>query len=418
MWKGAKWGVLALAVAIAIVLSGVVGHTLGGDGGTTTVDQPSVDSPTTATTTTTTSQDFGILDEIYRVLAENFVDPDAVSPELLGQGAIKGILDALGDTHTTYIDPVSFSLGTDIINGTFQGIGAQVEQDPVTRDIVIVTPFRGSPAEEAGIQPGDVILAVDGESTEGWSTTDAVQRIRGPEGSPVGLRIQHRNGDVVDVTIVRSTIVIPTVFTQDVTDEDGNVVPDIAYIELQQFTEQSVPDLSKELSDIQEQGYRGLILDLRRNPGGALSATVDVTDMFLEEGLILTERNRSGVETRFEARPGGEATDIPMVVLIGPGSASGSEVLASALHANGRATLVGEASFGKGTVNQLFPLSDGGAIYVTTARWLTPSGEQVEGVGLAPDHEIVFTDEDLDLQRDTQLFFAIDFLRENFLQAQ
>ena len=413
-----KWATLGLAALLLCVLAGVVGYTLGNDpsANLSTNGRSGTSSP--ATPASVASQDFGILDEIYLTLEENYVDSISINPGLIELGAINGVISALGDPHTVYIDPESYALGTDIISGTFQGIGAQVEQDPATRNIIIVTPFSDSPAEVAGILPGDIILAVDGESTEGWSTTQAVQRIRGPEGEPVILRVQHRNGDIEDLTVIRATIIIPTVFVQDVIDSNGNLQSNIAYLELQQFTEQTVSDLSQELQRIGELGYDSLIVDLRHNPGGALSATVDVSDMFLEEGIILTQIERSGQARTFEASPGGEAVEIPLVLLIGPGSASGSEVLAGALRDNNRATLIGEDTFGKGSVNQLFELSDGGAIYVTTARWLTPSGEQVEGVGLSPDQEVTFSDADLEERRDVQLFAAIDFLLDNPLQSQ
>jgi len=410
MWKNLKWGILGLALTLVIVLSGVIGHTLaenGNAGGNTSA--PGAPPP---------SQGFSILDEIYQILQEDFVDPQQINPELLRLGAIDGIIQALGDPHTVYIDPQTYALGVDIISGSFQGIGAQVEQDPVSRSIVIVTLFRDSPAEKAGVRSGDVILAVDGETTEGWTVTQAVQRIRGAEGTPVTLRVQHRNGEVEEVTVVRETITIPTVFTRDLTDAAGAPVPEIAYVELQQFTDQTVQDLSQELRNIGEQGFRALILDLRRNPGGALSATVDVADMFLDGGLVLTEVDRFGNETTLSANSGGEATGIPMAVLIGPGSASGAEVVAGALRDNGRATLIGETTFGKGSVNRLRPLSDGGALYVTIARWLTPKGEQIEGVGLAPDQVVPLTEEDaIDAERDDQLFAAIDFLRQSIIQA-
>ncbi|MFB3052984.1 MAG: S41 family peptidase, partial [Dehalococcoidia bacterium] len=258
MWKAMKWSMLSLGVALAIALSGVIGYTLGdsGDGaGTTTVQ-------------ITDEIGFGILEEIYAILEEDFVNPEALDPELLKLGAINGILQALGDPHTVYIDPESYELGIDVISGTFQGIGAQVEQDPVTGEIVIVTPFRDSPAENAGIRAGDIVRTVDGESTDGWTVAQAVRSIRGPEGTEVALGIEHADGSIEDVSIVRGTIVIPTVFTPPIEDEAGNPVSDLAYIELQQFTDQAVTDLGEELERIVAEGYGGVILDLRRNPGG------------------------------------------------------------------------------------------------------------------------------------------------------
>ena len=406
-WKAMKWGTFSLAVALAIVLSGVAGFAIG-DGGS--------DSGRSGVTVSDT-KGFSILNEIYAILQEDFVNPDAVDPDVLRMGAINGLLQALGDPHTVYIDPESYSLGIDVISGTFEGIGAQVEQDPVSGDIVIVTPFRDSPAEEAGVRAGDIVRSVDGESTDGWTVAQAVKRIRGEQGTDVVLGIEHPNGGTEEVSITRGTIVVPTVFTRDIKDAAGEPVDEFAYIELQQFTDQAVRDLREELQKDIDAGYKGIIIDLRRNPGGGLDATVQTADMFLDEGTILTEVSRDGDRSVTRAEPGGPATEIPVVLLVGPGSASGSEVLACALRDNGRATLVGEQTFGKGSVNHLRELSDSGALYVSIARWECPDGEQIEGVGVEPDVKVEFTEEDIQADRDVQLFAAIDFLRENLTSA-
>ena len=411
MWKAAKWGMATLAVGLSIVLAGVVGHTIGDDG----------NSSTTITVDGTgggDAGDYSILQEIEDILNEDFVNPDAVDTQTLLNGAIDGEIDALGDAHTVYISPEDFALGVDIISGTFQGIGAQVDQDPVTGEIVIVTPFRDSPAEKAGIRAGDVILAVDGESTKGWSVAEAVKRIRGEQGTPVTITIRDSKDETRDVTIERDTIVIPTVFTRAVVGADGFTVPDVAYIELQQFTEETVDDLSTELERVVEEGYRGVILDLRRNPGGALDATVDVADMFLDDGVVLTQVDRDGNRTEYRAKSGGEAIDLKVAILVSKGSASGSEVLSGALRDHGRAKLIGEQTFGKGSVNHIRELSNGGAHYVTIARWLTPNGEQIEGVGLVPDIPVTLSDDDIANNRDTQLFAAIDYLHQEFAAQQ
>ena len=407
MWKAAKWGMFSLVVALAIVLAGIVGFAIGEDG----------ESPTVTVTQPEPAR-FEILDEIYQILGESFVDPNSVDIDVLRDGAINGILEALGDPHTVYITPAEFELGIDPITGAFEGIGAQVELDPITGDIVIVTPFRDSPAEKAGIRPGDIVRAVDGETTEGWSVAQAVRRIRGTAGTLVTLTIEHADSTSEEVPITRDTIVIQTLFARPIVDADGEPVEDLAYIELEQFTEQTVTELRDELRRISDEGYAGLILDLRRNPGGSLQATVDVADMFLDGGVVLTQVDRDGSETVFEARPGGEATDIPMVILIGPGSASGSEVVAGALRDHGRAVLIGQQTFGKGSVNQLRTLSDAGALYVTIARWLTPNGEQIEGVGLLPDITVEASEDELMTGAGPQLYSAIDLLRAGLTQAQ
>ena len=406
-WKAMKWGTFSLAVALAIALSGVAGFAIG-DGGS--------DSGGTSVSVSD-AKGFSILNEIYAILQEDFVNPDAVNPDVLRMGAINGLLQALGDPHTVYIDPESYSLGIDVISGTFEGIGAQVEQDPVSGEIVIVTPFRDSPAEEAGVRAGDIVRSVDGESTDGWTVAQAVKRIRGEQGTQVVLGIEHSDGATEEVSITRGTIVVPTVFTRDIEDAAGEPVDEFAYIELQQFTDQAVRDLGDEMEKVINAGSEGIILDLRRNPGGGLEATVQTADMFLDDGVILTEVSRDGDRSVTRAEPGGPATEIPVVLLVGPGSASGSEVLACALRDNGRATLVGEQTFGKGSVNHLRELSDSGALYVSIARWECPGGEQIEGVGVEPDVKIAFTEEDIKADRDVQLFAAIDYLRENLTSA-
>jgi carboxyl-terminal processing protease len=403
-----RWAMFGLLVVLLSVMSGLVGFTIGegaGDGGGGGV-RPSQDEA-----------DFGILDEIYGVIREDFVAQDSVEPEILLQGAIDGALSTLGDPHTIYIDPDTYSLGIDIVTGQFEGIGARVEQDPVSGEVVIVAPFRDSPADKAGIRTGDAILTVDGESTDGWTVGQAVRRIRGPRGTEVTLGVRHDNGETEDITITRAVIAIPTVFTRELEDADGNPVNDIAYVELQQITDETVGNLRGVIRDIEEKGYRGLIVDLRRNPGGGLNATIEVADLFLDSGTILIQVDKEGNEAVQRAEGGDSGEEIPLVLLVGRGSASGAEVLAAALRDNGRAVIIGTTTFGKGSVNHLRELSDGGALYITIARWLTPNGEQIEAIGLAPDIEVVPTEEDIELGRDVQLFAAIDYLRESIQAA-
>ena len=408
MWKTLKLSLALTFVTLVVAFGGALGFALGEDSGGGSAGSATVPNSST---------EFGILDEIADILRDDFVNPAAVTDEALQQGSIQGIIDELGDPHTVYITPESYQSGFDLIGGTFEGIGATVDQDSLTGEIVIVTPFRGSPAEEAGIRPGDAILAVDGESTEGWSVQDAVSQIRGPDGSTVTLTVRHTDRETEDVAIVRGTIVFPTVFFEEVLDENGEVVPELAYIEIQQFTERTIDGMREALKEVEEGGYSGLILDLRLNPGGGLDATVQVTSMFLDGGLVLTQVDRDGIEIPYEARPGGEATEIPVVILVGPNSASGSEVLAGALRDHGRAQLVGDQTFGKGSVNHLRELSNGGALYVTIARWLTPNGDLIEGVGLTPDVQVDTTPEELESGSGPQLFAAIDLLEQQLAAA-
>ncbi len=420
MWNTVKWTLVAVVGVLLIGTAGMVGYAIAddNDGGIAQVIDPnnSGDDGNPAS-----SADFGILDEIEGILDEDFVNPDAVQPDLLEAGAIQGVIDSLGDAHTVYIPPEEYQNGFDIISGTFEGIGANVDQDPTTGEITIVAPFRGSPAENAGVLPGDVILEVDGESTEGWSVNDAVSKIRGEDGTPVILTVRHSDRSTEELTVTRGTITIPTVFAHEVKDSEGVVVPDLAYLEISQFTNETVEDLRTELTRIRDEGYKGLVLDLRRNPGGGLDATVSVADMFLDGGTVLTQVDRDGGQTVYSANPGGEFIDIPVVILVSNGSASGSEVLAGALRDHNRAQLVGQQTFGKGSVNHIRELSNGGALYVTIARWLTPNGTLIEGVGLTPDVPIEQTpdelSQELQLGYGPQMSAAIGLLEDQIAVA-
>jgi len=231
----------------------------------------------------------------------------------------------------------------------------------------------------------------------------------------VTLTIRHSDQTTEDITIVRDEIRVESVSTTPpggaLKDEDGNAVTDIAYVSIGEFTGRTDEELRPVLRDVSEGSYKGLILDLRGNPGGLLETTVDIADMFLDKGIILVEVSREGDERVYNATGGGEAVDVPLVVLVDQFSASGSEVLSAAIQENGRGILVGQKTFGKGTVNIARSLSDGGALFVSIARWLTPERVQIDGVGIHPNIEVALSDEDIDLRRDSQLLRAIDYLR-------
>ncbi len=376
-----------------------------------------------------------ILEETFEVLQEEFVDKEILDERAFRDAAIRGAIDSLNDPYTEYLSPGDLALGVGTIETTYEGIGATVtDRNGVVQ---IVSPFRGSPAEEAGIRPGDIILAVDGESTDGWTSNQAVQRIRGPRGTEVTLTVQHTDlatggspPEIEDITIVRGQILIQSVFTEprlelvpgetgsDLVDRDGNLVEDILYINIAQFHGETPSELRSALRDAESGRYIGVILDVRGNPGGLLRQTVQATNEFLPEGaVILSEIDADGDVVTFGAQPGGIATSVPIVVVQDEASASGSEVLSAALVDNGRAVVVGVRSFGKGTVNQLHPLTQCGdpagcgALYITIGRWLRPNGQVIEGLGIAPDYEIPLTGDDYIDYGDLQVFAAIDILR-------
>ncbi|MGB6836439.1 MAG: S41 family peptidase [Dehalococcoidia bacterium] len=404
MLKAARWMVVSMLMVVAVVLSFVLGYAFNEGGG----------EPLGAQTSAAQEGqfDFSVLNQIHDILTDDYVDPDRLDDETLYESAISGLLAPLSDSGTFYVDPTTYQVSVGP-GGTFEGIGATVSQQG--SEIVIVAPISDTPAERAGLRSGDVILGVDGESTEGWSVDKAVLKIRGPRGTDVTLTIRHPDGQVEDVTITRDEIRVESVSVVPpggvLEDAEGNPVTDIAYIRIREFTALTREQLQPLLEEIRRSGKRGLILDLRANPGGLLSTTVDVANMFLDSGIILFEVDKEGEELAFNARPGGEGVDIPLVVLVDRFSASGAEVLAAALKDNGRAALIGEKTFGKGSVNVSRNLDDGGALFVSIARWLTPDRIQIDGVGIRPDIEAVLSDEDIDLRRDSQLHRAVEHMR-------
>jgi len=368
------------------------------------------------------------INEIYAFLKENYVDKKNLDPNLLKDAAIGGMITSLNDRETHYLTPDDIKSGALDMGSSYQGIGATVSDS--SGQVTIVAPFRDSPAEKAGIRTGDIILEVDGKSTDGWTDSQAVEVIRGPKGTTVVLKVKHTDGSTETISVVRGEIPIQSVFTEPnleiipgesgktIVDRSGKAAPDIAYVNISQFHEQTLSELRTKMKDVESKGYKGLIVDLRANPGGLLTATRDVADEFLAKGVIISQIDAEGKQSSDSAKAGGILTRIPIVVLQDAGSASGAEVLAAALRDNGRAKIVGTTSFGKGTVNRLFQLKDCGqsncgAIYMSIARWLTPKGEQIEGVGIAPDIEVKMTAEEYIDQGDIQMFKAIEVLRAN-----
>lgn len=368
-----------------------------------------------------------ILDQIYDLLKKNYVDRDTIDVNVLRQAAISGVITSLNDRETSYLTPDDVRKSGIDQGATYQGIGATVSS--TTGQVQIVAPYRDSPAEKAGIKAGDLILEVNGERTDGWTADQAAQKVRGVKGTTVTLMVKHTDGKTESVSIVRGEIDIQSVFTEpeiasipgesgkSLVDSTGREVTDIAYLNISQFHEKTVGELRTKAKDIESKGYKGLVLDVRSNPGGLLSATVDVAEEFLNSGTILAEKDGSGRTQTWNAKQGGILTRIPIIILMDKGSASGAEVLAAALRDNGRAKIVGTVSYGKGTVNQLMNIKDCGdpkgcgAIYMAVGRWLTPKGEQIEGTGVKPDVEVPLTANDYIDKGDLQLFKAIDMLR-------
>jgi carboxyl-terminal processing protease len=356
--------------------------------------------------------DYRVLNEIRELLDQYYVRPENLDDQSLFEAAVNGMLGILNDTGTFYVTPEDYQTST-VLTGSFEGIGATVAAQG--NDIVIVAPIKDTPAERAGLEAGDVIRAVNGEDTTGWSVEKAVLHIRGPRGTDVTLTIEHPDGTSEDFTITRDTVQVQSVQTDPpggvLRNSNGDEVDNIGYVQIQEFSRRTAQEVEDAVEAELDKGIQALILDVRYNGGGLLDTTISLADLFLDDGIILTERNADGRETDVVARDGQIVPGMPIVILQNRFSASASEVLAAALGENGRATIVGETSFGKGTVNSPRDLSDGGALYVTIAEWLTPSGTLINNVGVFPDIEVIPTDEQIDQRIDAQLIEAVDLLQ-------
>jgi carboxyl-terminal processing protease len=316
------------------------------------------------------------------------------------------MLNALGDQHTSYMDPETYErVNTELTGEEYGGIGAWV--DPRGEFLTIISPMPGSPAENAGLKPGDQIIAVDGEDMTGVDGELVRQRVIGPDGTTVRLTILREGVEQpFDVQVERASIVVPTI-------ESEMVAGDIAYIHIFIFGEETSADLQTALKGLLAQNPVGMILDLRNNGGGYRDIGVEVASQFIGSGVIMYEEYGDGRRDTYEAKPDGLATEIPLVVLINQGSASASEIVAGAIQDHERGKLVGETSFGKGSVQVFTPLAnDEGAVRVTIARWLTPDGRTIHELGLQPDVVVELTDEDITAGRDPQLDKAVELLRQ------
>lgn len=338
--------------------------------------------------------------ESWDIVHEQFVEQPVDDVELM-RGALRGMLDALGDVQTSYMDPDQYQQASSRYEGEYEGIGVWVDAN--LEYLTVISTMPGSPAEDAGLQPGDEIIAVDGEDVTGIDGNIVVHRVLGPEGSTVQLSIRREGVlEPLDFVIERARIIIPSVVSEML--DDG-----IAYVKINIFGDDTSGDFHDALEELIGNDPTGLILDLRGNPGGLLTASVEVASEFIDGGIILTERYGDGREDVHEADKGGLASDIPVVVLIDAGTASGSEIVAAAIQEYGRGLLVGETSFGKGSVQNWIELSDdAGAIRVTVAHWYTPDDHQIGDVGLIPDIEVLFPEENGDT--DIQLEKAIELL--------
>ena len=340
--------------------------------------------------------------QAWDLVHQHYVDQPVDNTKLV-QGAINGMMNALGDPHTGYSNPLDTTELNNVMQGAFDGIGAYVD----TRGayLTITSTIPGYPAAKAGLQSGDQIIAVDGQDVTGMDP-DIVRmtKVMGTAGTDVHLTVQRTGVDKpLEFTITRAHIVIPSVTSKMLDNK-------IAYIQVNQFGDTTAVDFHNQLSQLMAQNPAGMILDLRNNPGGFLDAGIAVASEFIDHGVITTEQSSDGTKTPYNAKPGGLATSIPLVVLVNGNSASASEIVAGAIQDDGRGKLLGELTYGKGSVQQYFPLSDGGLARITVAKWLTPTGRTIEKKGLTPDQVVPMTQADVTAGKDPQLDAAVQLL--------
>lgn len=363
---------VAVLVLVIVVASAGAGFAAGWYLGPDARQQP----PTPASQANIQEQ-FQVFWEAWDIIERDFNRDGPLDTQKMIHGATRGMIEALGDPHTVFIEPAQAEILSQDLEGSFQGIGATV--DMIDGYLVIIEPLQDSPAALAGLLPGDVVLEVDGQSLEGMGLMEAIALIRGPRDSEVRLLV-HREGmsEPLEVDITRTTIDLPTV-THRMLDEE------IAYLRLSEFNGQATTRLQTALTELLAQNPRALVFDLRGNPGGYLHIAVEVASQFIRDGVVVTEKDAQGEVTEYRADGQGMALDIPLAVLVDGGSASAAEIVAGAIQDAGRGVLIGRPTYGKGSVQVTHTLNDGSAVRVSIARWRTPSGRQLDKDGLSPD---------------------------------
>ncbi|NCU41254.1 MAG: S41 family peptidase [Candidatus Moranbacteria bacterium] len=352
--------------------------------------------------------DFSLFWKTWDILEEKYVDAQELDAKKIMYGAIEGMLESTNDPYTTFFDPEENKEFEEDISGEFDGIGAELE---MRNDfLTIVSPLTQSPAEKAGIRPGDIIVAVSGEDITGETLTSSVSKIRGQKGTEVVLTIVREGlGETLDIKIIRDTINVESVVL-DLREE-------IAIIEIRQFGEKTMEDLRRIIKEIERSQAKKIVLDLRNNPGGYLDVAVEVSNMFLEPHsvIVIEEDGKKQRKETFSRRVSETdfLTSLPTVILINRGSASASEIFTGALQFHRKdIVVIGEKSFGKGSVQELVPLPQSTSAKITVARWLTPAGEQIDTKGIEPQIKVEMTEDDYREKRDPQLERALEIIRE------
>ncbi|PID52168.1 MAG: peptidase S41 [Candidatus Moraniibacteriota bacterium] len=358
--------------------------------------------------------DFGLFWDVWDLVKEKYVDHDNLKAEDMIHGAINGMLSATGDPYTNFLDPEQFAELSEELRGSFEGIGAEVGmKDGI---VTIVAPLEDSPAEKAGLRAGDKVVEIEGESTSDMTIDDAVKRMRGEKGTELHLRIfrlKDETTDTQDITVIRDVIRLDSVKTEFL---DGG----IAHVKIMQFGDNTIREFNQAVVDIRKNQVKGMIVDLRNNPGGILNTAVVLSSKFLSNDVVVVIEEDAKDHRKNHYTTGKHPfVHMPIVILINEGSASASEILAGALRDNREdVKIVGEQSFGKGSVQELIPTSATTAAKITVAKWLTPNGEQINDHGITPDEVVEYTSEDYENDRDPQRDRAIEIITESIKEKE
>ena len=399
---------IILAIAL-IVLVGGIGYRLGEQGIVINIGGPkkiTIDR----TTPNDKNLDFSLFWTTWDRLSAAYLDKEALKPQEMIYGAIKGMIASLGDPYTVFLPPEENKEAKEDLNGSFEGVGIQLGyQDD---RLAVIAPLSGMPAEKVGVKTGDLILKIDDRETIDITLPEAVKLIRGPKGTTIKLTLLHKGDrEPYEASIVRGTIIIASVEVEFLEGE-------IAHLKLMRFGDRTSDEWLEAVDEIvsHQPTIKGVILDLRNNPGGYLSGSIFIASEFLStssvdefSGLVVQQEYADGTKESYSVDRMGKITQQPLVVLVNQGSASASEIVAGALRDYGRAVIVGETTFGKGTIQEAEDLPGGAGLHVTTARWLLPSGESIDKNGITPDNQI---EDDLETEEDEQLSEAIKILND------
>ena len=388
-------------IAVVSLLSFVAGYKASGKELPTKIS-PAINSSEIANKSNVNGLDFARFWEVWDTLNKTYYDKTKIDSNKMLEGAISGMVRSLGDPYTSYLPKEDNQAINEDLDGSFEGVGMELGYSE-DQQLIVVSPIENSPAIRAGVKSKDRILAIDGADTSGITLPEAVKKIRGKSGTKVSLKLLS-DGEIVakDVDLLRATINIPSLVLSF---KDGYGI-----IKINKFGEKTNSEWDKAVGQVLVQKSKGLIVDVRNNPGGYLNSAVYLGSEFTN-GTVVIQEGTDGVRKNYDSERTGKLIGLPVVVLVNEGSASASEILAGAIKVQAKGSLVGQKSFGKGTIQEVQDFENGAGLHVTIAKWLLPNGEWINGKGITPDYEVEMTTEDLKAEKDPQLDKALEVIK-------